>query len=214
MNQQGVPYEVSTGRAIYYQPPQQVYNPRPVMHTHMAPPGIPFVPGHMRHLATASPDFMAPSHTPPANGFIDPSTGTPMFAMPRQSSRVEIRAPSEQSVSPKTVRRPSALRTTATAFEPQRSTSSSGQEQSYFPTVMAPQTNGSYAPLDSTEGDHLNTEQQAMDAAMIGYPPYQQQYYYPPEHYNYSQYMDMSQVPQYDMYLSDHHAASQPAVYY
>jgi len=214
LNQQGVPYEVSTGRAIYYQAPQQVYNPRPVMHAHLAPPGIPFVPGHMRHPATASPDFMAPPHTPPANGFIDPSTGTPMFSMPRQSSRVEIRVPSEQSVSPKTVRRPSALRTAATAFEPQRSTGGNDREQGYFPTVMAPQTNESYAPSNGGEGGHLISQQQTMDPAMMGYPPYQQQFYYPSEHYNYSQYMDMSQVTQYEMYPSDPQAASQATVYY
>lgn len=217
MNQQGVPYEVSTGRAIYYQAPQQMYNPRPVMHTHMAPPGIPFVPGHMRQLATASPDFVAPPHTPPTNGFIDPSTGTPMFSMPRQSSRIEIRAPTEQAVSPKTVRRPSGLRTTATAFEPQQSAASNDQDQSHFPHVMAPQTNGSYAPLDDGDDGILRADaaqQQTMDPAMMGYPPYQQQYYYPPEHYNYSQYMDMSQVAQYELYPTDPHAASQPAIFY
>jgi hypothetical protein len=215
MNQQGVPYEVSTGRAIYYQAPQQVYNPRPVMHTHMAPPGIPFVPGHVRHLATSSPDFVVSPHTPPANGFIDPSTGTPMFSMPRQSSRIEIRPPAEQPVSPKAIRRPSGLRTTATAFEPQRSagTSNSG----YFSNDVTSQTSGSYASLDGTDGGHLGidaAQQQTMDPAMMGYPPYQQQYYYPPEHYGYSQYMDMSQVAQYEMYPTDSHSASQPAIYY
>lgn len=216
MNQQGMPYEVSTGRAIYYQAPQQVYNPRPVMHTHMAPPGIPFVPGHMRHLATASPDFVAPPHSPPVNGFIDPSTGTPMFSMPRQSSRIEIRAPVEQAVSPKTVRRPSALRTTATAFEPQRSTSDN-QDQSYFPNILAPQINGSFAPHDNSTSGHSSADivqQQTMDPGVIGYPPYQQQYYYPPEQYSYSQYMDMSHIAQYDIYPSDPNAASQPAAYY
>lgn len=213
MNQQGVPYEVSTGRAIYYQAPHQVYNPRPIMHTHMAPPGIPFVPGHMRHLATSSPDFVAPPHTPPANGFIDPSTGTPMFSMPRQTSRIEIRAPTEQAASPKTVRRPSGLRTTAIAFEPQQSATRTNQDQGYFPNVMTPQTNESYG----ANGGHLGTDaaqQQTLDPAMMGYPPYQQQYYYPAEQYNYSQYMDMSQVAQYDMYPTDSHSASQRAIYY
>lgn len=216
MNQQGVPYELSTGRAIYYQGPQQVYNPRPVMHTHMAPPSIPFVPGHMRHLATASPDFIAPPHTPPANGFIDPSTGTPMFSMPRQSSRIEIRAPTEQPVSPKTVRRPSGLRTTATAFEPQRS-ASSDQDQSYIQNIMTHQTEGSYTSLNGADGGVLGadaTQQQTMDPAIMGYPSYQQQYYYPTDHYNYSQYVDMSQVGQYEMYPPDPHAATGPAIYY
>jgi hypothetical protein len=170
----------------------------------------------MRHPATASPDFLAPPHTPPVNGFIDPSTGTPIFSMPRQSSRIEIRAPAEQAVSPKTVRRPSALRTTATAFEPQRSMSDN-QDQSYFPNIMTPQTNESYAPHDNSSGGHPNIDaarSQTMDAGVMSYPPYQQQYYYPPEHYSYSQYVDMSQVTQYDMYPSDPNAASQPAAYY
>ena len=217
MNQQGMPYEVSTGRAIYYQAPQQVYNPRPIMHTHLAPPGVPFVPGHMRHLTTASPDFVAPSHTPPTNGFIDPSTGTPIFSMPRQSSRIEIRAPVEQAVSPKAVRRPSALRTAATTFEPQRYVNGNDQDQGYFTNVVAPQTSGSYAPPDGADGGHSvadTARQPAVDPAIMGYQPYQQQYYYPPEHYGYSQYMDMSRVAQYEMYPSDPHAASQPPVYY
>jgi hypothetical protein len=218
MNQQGVPYEVSTGRAIYYQP-QQVYNPRPIMHTHMAPPGIPFVPGHMRHMTTSSPDFMAPPHTPPVNGFIDPSIGTPMFSMPRQSSRIEIRSPSQLSDSKsvqKTVRRPSGLRTTATAFEPQQSTGGNDQGQSYFPNVAAPQNNGLYVPngVDGGLGeDAVQHQQQTMDPAVMGYPPYQQQYYYP-EQYGYSPYMDMSQVAQYELYPPDPHGTSQQPIYY
>lgn len=206
MNQQGMPYELSTGRAVYFQPPQHVYNPRPVMHTHMPPP---FVPGHMRHQSTAaSPDFLAPpSHTPPVNGFIDPSTGTPIFSMPRQSSRVEIRAPSDQAdskYSQKTVRRPSGLRTTAATFEPQLS---AGPDQAYFPHVSE-QPNGHY------NGEVEDTQQQGMDPAMMGYSPYQQQYYYPQEHYGYPPYQDMSQMPQYDMYAPDPHAPPQQAVYY
>lgn len=221
MNQQGVPYEVSTGRAFYYQPPQQLYNPRPIMHTHMAPPGIPFVPGHMRHMTTSSPDFIAPSHTPPVNGFIDPSTGAPIFSVPRQSSRIEIRSPSQlpdNKAAQKTVRRPSALRTTATAFEPQQSTVSNDQGQSYFPNVTAPQNNGLYVPVNGVDGGRLaedvqHQQQQTMEPAVMGYPPYQQQYYYP-EQYGYSTYMDMSQVAQYDLYPQDPHATSQQPIYY
>lgn len=213
MNQQGMPYELATGRAIYYQPPppQQVYNPRPIMHTHMAPPpGIPFVPGHMRHVSTASPDFVAPPHTPPVNGFIDPATGTPIFSMPRQSSRVEIRAPEQldSKYLQKTVHRPSGLRTTATAFEPGRSAGDNGQDQSYFPDVVGSH-NGSY-PNGSVGEDPA---QHGMDPNMMGYPPYQQEYYYPQEHYGYPQYGDVSQQPQY-MYPQEAHAVPQQAVYY
>ncbi|KZP20120.1 hypothetical protein FIBSPDRAFT_827195 [Athelia psychrophila] len=211
MNQQGLPYEMSTGRAIYYQPqPQPVYNPRPVMHTHMAPPGIPFVPGHMHQLSAASPDFAPPSHTPPVNGFIDPSTGAPLFSMPRHSSRVEIRAPSESGdkPSPNNVRRPSGLRTTATAFEPQYSANGSAQPQPYY-SEPAAQPNGHYMAEPGMQGG----QQQGMDPSMMGYPPYQQQYYYPAEGYGgYGQYVDMSQ-PSYEMYPADPHA-NPPAVYY
>jgi hypothetical protein len=217
MNQQGVPYEVSTGRAIYYQPPQQVYNPRPIMHTHMAPPGIPFVPGHMRHLTTSSPDFVAPAHTPPLNGFIDPSTGTPLFSIPRQSSRIEIRAPSQlpdSKASQKTVRRPSGLRTAATAFEPQQSAGGNDQGQGYFPDQ---QNNGLYVPLNGADGplgeDAIHHQQQSMDPGVMGYPPYQQQYYYP-EQYGYSPYMEMPQVAQYELYPPDPHATPQQPIYY
>ena len=202
MNQQGMPYELSTGRAVYFQPPQHVYNPRPVMHTHMPSP---FVPGHIRHQsAVASPDFLAPpSHTPP---FVDPSTGTHIFSMPRQSSRVEIRAPSDSvdsKYSQKTVRRPSGLRTAATAFEPQLSTE---PDQAYF-SHMSEQPNGHY------NGGVENAQQLRMDPTMLGYSPYQQPYYYPQEHYGYPPYQDMSQMPQYDMYTPDH-APPQEAVYY
>ncbi|KAF7981699.1 hypothetical protein HWV62_32270 [Athelia sp. TMB] len=209
MNQQGLPYEVSTGRAIYYQP-QPVYNPRPIMHTHMAPPGIPFVPGHMHQLSAASPDFAPPSHTPPVSGFIDPSTGTPLFSMPRQSSRVEIRAPSEvnDKASPKNVRRPSGLRTTATAFEPQYGVNGGAHHQSYYPEA-ATQPNGHYMAEPAMQGG----QQQPMDQSMMGYPPYQQQYYYPTEGYGgYGQYVEMSQ-PQYEMYAVDPHANPQPVYY-
>ena len=205
MNQQGVPYELSTGRAVYFQPPQHVYNPRPIMHTHVPSP---FVPGHMCHQSTvASPDFLVPpSHTPPVNGFIDPSTGTPIFSMPRQSSRVEIRAPSDPAdgkYSQKAVRRPSGLRTAAAAFEPQLLAE---PDQAYFPH-MSEQPNGHY------NGGMENAQQQRVDSAVLSYSPYQQ-YYYPQEHYGYPPYQDMPQMPQYDMYTTDCHAPPQQAVYY
>jgi hypothetical protein len=169
----------------------------------------------MRHMTTSSPDFNPPSHTPP---FIDPSTGTPMFAIPRQSSRIEIRSPSQLPDSKavqKTVRRPSGLRTTATAFEPQQSTGSNDQGQSYFPNVIASQNNGLYVPHNGGGGgrlgeDAVQHQQQTME---MGYPPYQQQYYYP-EQYGYSPYMEMPQVAQYDLYPPDPHAASQQPIYY
>jgi hypothetical protein len=152
------------------------------------------------------------------NGFIDPSTGTPMFSMPRQNSRIEIRAPPQlpdNKASQKTVRRPSGLRTTATAFEPQQSTGDQGQ--GYFPNDVA-QNNGLYVPLNGVDGgslgeDAVHHQQQTMDPAAMGYPPYQQQYYYP-EQYGYSPYMEMPQVAQYEHYPPDPHAAPQQPIYY
>jgi hypothetical protein len=43
-------------------------------------------------------DFMSQgsSHTPPMNGFVDPTTETPLFSLPRQT-RISIRAPADES---------------------------------------------------------------------------------------------------------------------
>jgi hypothetical protein len=50
------------------------------------------------------------------------------------------------------------------------------------------------------------------DVGMMAYPNYQQPFYHM-EPYGYSQYMDMSQAGQYDMYNMDQQAA-QGDVYY
>ena len=222
MNQHGMPYELATGRPVYLQPPPPpMYNPRPVMHSHMEPPSIPFVPGHIHHHSTASPDFLAlpPSHTPPINGFIDPSNGIPIFSFPRQTSRIEIRAPTEQSeVGKSSGRRPSGLRTTAATFEPSRP--SDDAVQGYFPSVSGPdmETLTPFAHVNAADGIVTGEEgqtaqhSQAVDPALMGYSPYPQQYYYP-EAYGYPTYMDMSQVGQYEMYPSEPQAP-QGTVYY
>ncbi|KAG6861577.1 hypothetical protein C0995_014873 [Termitomyces sp. Mi166 len=208
MNQHGVPYELATGRPVYLQAaPPPIYNPRPVMHSHLPPA---FVPTHMpthshsHSLSAVSPDFLAHSapHTPPMNGFIDPSTGTPIFSFPRQTSRIEIRAPDASSeVKPhiKTPAHPSSgLRMSAVAFEPSRSLSDSSAN-GYYPTLNSPE-NGllpSYAPVEGSEGMVDGTQH---DPAMMAYAPYpQQQYYYPETYgYAYNPYMDMQHVQPYD----------------
>jgi hypothetical protein len=205
MNQHGIPYEVATGRPVYLQA-APLYNPRPLMHSHMAPPGIPFVPGRMLHHSSATPpDFLPhpPSHTPPMNGFIDPLTGTPIFSFPRQTSRVEIRAPTEEpGKSTKSASRiSSGLRTTAPSFQPLRS--SENLENGYYHNSHSDAS----ALYENTSG-HVSVE----DVGMMAYPAYQQPYYHM-EPYGYSQYMDMSQAGQYDMYNMDQQAA-QGAVYY
>ncbi|KAH7907145.1 hypothetical protein BJ138DRAFT_1129381 [Hygrophoropsis aurantiaca] len=215
MNQHGMPYEIATGRPVYLQAPPTMYTPRPLAHGMMTPPGLPFVPGHMHHPSTGSPDFLAPPHTPPVNGFIDPATGGPIFSFPRQSSRIEIRPPSAQAdgkPATKTVRRPSGLRTSAAPFEPSRPSSPSNQ------TYYADNSNSSTTnPYQASEATHNGEASQympdpSMNHSMMPYSSYQQQYYYP-EQYGYPQYYDMSQTPQYEMYPADPHAQHQPVYY-
>lgn len=204
ISQHGMAYEIATGRPVYL--PAPIYTPRPLAHGMLTPPGVSFMPGHMHHHPTGSPDFLSAPHTPPLNGFIDPTTGGPMFAFPRQSSRVEIRAPSLQ-LEPKSQRRPSSLRTSAAAFEPSRPSSPDNDAQS-----SAPRTEP-YPLHDASEGqDDANpTSEQPVDPAVYNYTAYPQAYYYP-EQYGYSQYYDMSHVSRYEMYQTDPHASQ--AVYY
>ncbi|KAF9464834.1 hypothetical protein BDZ94DRAFT_1255351 [Collybia nuda] len=225
MNQHGMAYELATGRPVYLQPPPPpMYNPRPMMHSHMPPPGLPFVPGHIHHHSAISPDFLAPSasHTPPMNGFIDPSTGTPIFSFPRQTTRIEIRAPSEdsevKSPSKPAARRASGLRTAAVAFEPSRAPEN--HVNGYYPSIAVSTDMNSLPPYGSADGvegstsgddGHGNT-QHMTDPAMMAYPHYQQQQYYYPEAYAYPPYMDMAQA-QYEMYPPDPHVP-QGTVYY
>lgn len=228
MNQHGMTYELATGRPVYLQPPPPpMYNPRPIMHSHMPPPGLPFVPGHMHHHSHShtaiSPDFLAHSapHTPPVNGFIDPSTGTPIFSFPRQTTRIEIRAPSEdfevKSPGKPAVRRASGLRTTAVAFEPSRS--SENHVNGYYPSIATPTDMSSlpsYGSVDGAEGsasgdDGHGNQHNMADPGMMAYPPYQQPYYYP-EAYPYPPYMDMA-PGQYEVYPTDPHIP-QGTVYY
>ena len=205
MDQHGIFYEIATGRPVYLQP-APLYNPRPLMHT-LAPPGIPFVPGHMpHHSSSTSPDFLPhpPSHTPPVNSFIDPLTGTSIFSFPRQTSRIEIRAPTEEPGKPaKSASRIfSGLRTTAPSFQPSRS-SPENLKNGYYHASNSD---------TSTLYEDITGQASVEDVGMMAYPTYQQPFYHV-EPYGYSQYMDMSQAGQYDMYNMDQQAA-QGAVYY
>lgn len=207
ISQHGMAYEMATGRPVYL--PAPIYTPRPLAHGMMTPPGVSYMPGHMHHHPTGSPDFLSAPHTPPLNGFIDPTTGSPIFAFPRQTSRIEIRAPSSQlePKSTKSQRRPSNLRTSAAAFEPSRPSSPVNEAQSSAPRPEH------YPSHDASEvhGDSSATSEQHMDPAMYNYTAYQQAYYYP-EQYGYSQYYDMSHMPRYEMYQTDPQAPQ--AVYY
>lgn len=90
--QPGVAYQMAGAHPMFIHatppPTMQVYQPHP--HS------MPFVPGHMHHHSMSVDYIHVPSAgTPPLNGFIDPTTGQPLFSLPRQSSRIEIRAPGE-----------------------------------------------------------------------------------------------------------------------
>ena len=204
ISQHGMAYEVATGRPVYLSAP--IYTPRPLAHGMMTPPGVPYVAGHMHHHPTGSPDFLSAPHTPPLNGFIDPTTGSPMFAFPRQSSRIEIRAPAQ--LEPKTIksqRRPSSLRTSAAAVEPSPSSSPANEAQ-----LAAPRTEH-YSSHTASDVQGGTTSEQQIDPSVYNYTAYPQTYYYP-DQYGYSQYYDMSQAPRYEVYQADPHASQ--AVYY
>ncbi|GBE79872.1 predicted protein [Sparassis crispa] len=226
MSQHGMPYELATGRAVFIQPtPPPMFTPRPMMHSHMAHPStsVPFVPSYMQH--QPSPDFVSHSHTPPMNSFIDASTGTPIFAPARQSSRIEIRAPVDSSEGKKVPPRPSGLRTSvsssgqygAAEIQVQQPASLSGSSDTFgaAPVNGVPTLNGASLPNDMQQP--VEPQQfQAVDPAMV-YAPYQQQYYYP-EQYGYPAYMDMSPpVMQYETYpaSAEHRPPPpQPMIYY
>lgn len=91
MLENGVAYEIATGRTVYLQTPppppppsiqMPLYNPRPIS---MHPPhgSVHFLTHHgpSMSMSASPPAFM---HTPP------------LFSLPRQSSRVEIKAPGEE----------------------------------------------------------------------------------------------------------------------
>ncbi|KZT24572.1 hypothetical protein NEOLEDRAFT_1116280 [Neolentinus lepideus HHB14362 ss-1] len=211
MTQHGMPYEVATGRPVYLQatPPPPMYNPRPIMHGHVVSPPMPaFVPGHTPHHSLASPDFYSHSPSPSLSGFIDPSTGQPLFTLPRQSSRIEIRAPTDQ-LERKPSHRPSTLRTAVVGMDSSFTEESTEPQQAEKSEVMQP--SGDAVPR--ANGD-IPPQAYQVDPGMMVYNPYQQPYYYP-EHYGYPPYMDMShgQMPPYEMYPAEP-PPPQQAVYY
>ncbi|KAI0720368.1 hypothetical protein C8T65DRAFT_10273 [Cerioporus squamosus] len=224
VNHQGMAYDYATGRPVYIQPtPPPMYTPRPMMHAHHPSLGVPFVPSHLRHHSAASPDFLAhpqPPHTP-LSSFVDPRTGVPIFAPARQSSRIEIRAPTDAAGSQKPSR-PTHQRSSLSSSVAFAATEDS-QESSYFP--QQPDTSeGSAQQQDEVQQppqDPGHAHASSMDS-VVAYAPYPQYYY--PEQYGYVPYMDMSQQPvHYEMYAPQpppeqahghHHPPSQPIVYY
>ncbi|CCM00179.1 uncharacterized protein FIBRA_02207 [Fibroporia radiculosa] len=210
MHQHGMSYELAAGRPYYFhqQTPPPMFTPRPMMHPHVHHHTVnaPYIPPHMFPHSTASQDFLPHSHTPPLGSFYDPTTGAPIFAPARQSSRIEIRAPTEVGESKKSTSRPSGLRVSMS------STESYPAPEDQQPSLEVSQdseeaTATSEAPLSE------QPQTQVLEAPMP-YPPYQQQYFYP-ETYAYQPYMDMSpQVMHYEMYSADHRPAPPPMIFY
>ncbi|PFH51334.1 hypothetical protein AMATHDRAFT_59421 [Amanita thiersii Skay4041] len=210
LNAHGMPYELATGRPVFLAPPP-MYTSRPIL----TPNALPFVPSHMHHSSISS-DFI-PSHTPPMNGFFDPSTGTPLFSLPRQT-RIEIRAPTDETDgkgSRKSQSRQSS--TKAPTLSANSSRSSESSNAAYYPyppasdeTNHAPPYPTSEARDDNVVNGDLN-QSHADPQQMIQYPPFQPYYY--PDSYGYYPYMEMTHLGQYDMYPSDPRGA-QGTVYY
>lgn len=178
----GVTYDIATGRAVYLQTPppppphlslqSPVYNPRPMAIPHGHHNGVPFM--NPMQLAVSPTGFMP---TPP------------LFALPRQSSRIEIRAPDD----PKNSSRESQRTRSAASQDP---LSNSKTADTFTPNGQA---TGSYYP----ESQPLYTPSA---------------YYYPyttPEgatSFGYSQYSGVDSNQTYEHYNQDPY--SQHTAYY
>ena len=123
LNAHGKPYELATGRSVY-----------------IPSTPIPFIPWHMHH-SSISPDFMSQgsSHTRPMNGFVDPTTETPLFSLPRQT-QISIRAPADESDDKRSrkgqLHQSGAATRTPTVPSPLQGLDSSSQ--TYYPSLTRP----------------------------------------------------------------------------
>ena len=221
VNNQGMPYEYATGRPVYIQPtPPPMYTPRPMMHGHHPSLSVPFVPMHLRHHSTASPDFLAHPHTPhahtPIQSFVDPATGVPIFSPARQGSRIEIRAPTDGGEGKKPVRASHQRSSLSVAY------SAEAAQPPFFAQQGTSAEDGPPSEELPPQPPMGHTHTPSMDSN-VGYAPYPQPYYYHPEQYGYPPYVDMSQqMVHYEMYPPEQqhpqphpqHHPSQPIVYY
>ncbi|KAJ3487990.1 hypothetical protein NLI96_g3143 [Meripilus lineatus] len=178
-----------------------------------------FVPTHMHHPSVPGAEFLAPSQSPPVNGFYDPSPGIPIFTPARHNSRIEIRAPTDRAdgKGSKSSHGPSSLRSSTTSNTTEsnhRSTASSSSVPSFYPPETAPSDQTAVSPSDHSQPPQPHY--QAVDTSMVSYNPYQQPYYYPGQYGYPPAYMDMSpQVVNYEMYSQDPRPPqSQPIIYY
>ena len=225
VNSHGITYEIATGRPVYLQPtPPPMYDPRPVMPP-MHPGAVPFVPGHMHTLSGHSADF-TPSQSHSMSGY-DPTTGMPLFSLPRQNSRVEIRRPdgTYPTSPPITTQthRPSGLRTTVSAQnddggfqESQAQAQQPEQPRDYYPSIADQQSgDGPTSPPPHAGSRSSNGIQHpGLNPNVMAYQPQPYPYYGYPE-YGYPHYVDMSQMG-YEMYPDprNSHHNPQPGIYY
>ena len=193
VNSHGITYEIATGRPVYLQPtPPPMYDPRPVMPP-MHPGAVPFVPGHMHNLSGHSADFShSQSHS--MSGY-DTVSGMPLFSLPRQSSRVEIRRPdgtypSSPPITGQT-HRPSGLRTTVSAQgdgsefqESQTQAQQPEQPRDYYPSIADQQLgDGHTSPpphVDSRSGNGV--QHPGLNPNVMAYQPQPFPYYGYPEY--------------------------------
>lgn len=242
----GMTYEVATGRPVYVPPPNMNMNmsmygspPPSMMHLHhpISNPSFDFIPApthphHHRHRSTvSSSDFIPAGTTPiPINGY-SMEYGSPMsistpptslFSFPRQSSRIQIRAPGESpSLSEVETQKQQSqnsgaelkLRSNAAAFTPSSQFfPSSSVSMSSEIQQQQEQEEATYHP-DAEVGHNAESIPQVQEGAdhgsgMIGYIPYAHNpyHYHTPEPYgvgsgyNPYDYVDMSQVAPYEMY--------------
>jgi hypothetical protein len=208
----GMTYEVATGRPVYLPPPNMYGSPHPPSMMHPVP-SFEFIPApghphHHRHRSTVSPSDFLPAGTPPIPynmeyAPIPMSTPSPsIFSFPRQTSRIQIRAPGEQPSSEKQQSQTSEpkLRSDAAAFKP--------SSQSFsFPTVSSERQQDTAGDVDAGSGVNSTSQPQAQAPehnghGMMGYMSYNPYQYHGPEPYGYNpyDYVDMSQVASYEMY--------------
>ncbi|GJJ07199.1 hypothetical protein Clacol_001399 [Clathrus columnatus] len=179
----GITYEIATGRAVYLQTPPPppphilqapVYNPRPMSIHHGHHNSMPYISGSMP-LSVSPPGFLP---TPP------------LFALPRQSSRIEIRAPGE----PKDKNR-----------ESQR-LRSAGQEQ-----VSNPKGVETFTPNGQATGSYFPEGQPLYTPSTYYYP-------YAPDgsaSFGYGQYSGIDSNQTYEQYNQDpysHHSGVYPVL--
>ncbi|KZO98135.1 hypothetical protein CALVIDRAFT_554183 [Calocera viscosa TUFC12733] len=223
MDENGVCFEVATGRVVILQQPapSPMYHPRPG-----AAISAGFVPPHLRAMQNHSPDNFAPSPfsdgmqpTPPEGYPYPDQSGGAYFAQRRSSGAVSIRSPTEPSSGGKsTSHAPSSLLRAAVhaaPFQPNRAMVSP-QNAPYMPRPGYFTTGYDVSPVrvngpSSLPDDPAIVGQDPALAQYTQYYPAEQMYGYPQGEYAYTPYGYEGGVP--DGYVQPSDGRG-PAVYY